>query len=56
MAVSSGDLPRIFATSLSVLPVSGFSASLLKPDSRMPSGPAPTKKFSHWSVGVVISR
>ncbi len=31
-ATSSGGLPRIAATSASVLPVSGFSASFLKPD------------------------
>ncbi len=55
MAVSCGDLPRIFATSARVLPVSGFSLSFLKATSRIFSGPAATKRFSQASVGVAIS-
>ena len=38
MAVSIGSFPRIFATSASVLPVSGFSFSDLNPTSKILSG------------------
>src|SRR6187397_3007585 len=42
MAVASGVLPRMAATCASVLPVSGFSASLLKPEkSTFSAPPAP---------------
>ena len=39
MAVSSAEVPRAAATSASVLPVSGFSASERKPSSSTFSGP-----------------
>ena len=57
MTVSSGEVPRIAATSARVLPVSGFRASLRKPTSRMLSGePAPRYMFSHASDSSFISR
>ena len=56
MTTSSGGLPRIFATSASVLPVSGLSASDLNSTSRTRSGePAARYRFSHSVVGVTMA-
>ena len=56
MMVSGIDLPRIFATSARVLPVSGFSASDLNSTSRTRSGdPAARKRFSQSFDGVMIA-
>ncbi len=56
IAASSGETPRIFATSASVLPVSGLSFSLLNPTSKTFSEPpASIIRFSHESLGVRIS-
>src|SRR5688500_19848000 len=57
MAVSSGEVPRIFETSARVLPVSGLSFGFLKPMRRILSGePDARKKFSQSLAGVFISR
>src|SRR2546428_99250 len=56
MIVSSGDLPRMRATSASVLPVSGLSASDLNSTRRMRSAdPAARYRVSQVSDGVRIA-
>src|SRR5216117_4407200 len=56
MIVSIGSLPRIFATSASVLQVSGLSLSDLNPTNRIFFGePAARYKFSHLSLSIFTS-